>query len=358
MIPDHCSQVGIRQVSYKSIEKNIREDLLGSEVYYQTRYLVIRSNYQGKVSYSVVEIHGRGYGLFNKVEDITVISLPMDTGFVTEPKTDVLNHNSMASAAGKVYKKVVVVEGEFGHISFVRKEWPIEIKVVDVIPPMPSKLLTMTDRSLKSMSLNKPVVLVPKLVNLDVEVKGHEVIYSCRSTDLSEDSDNKFLQEMPDISDDPVLVGCNLSRKIFMSKYNKMPRMINSCPKALSKGIRGLKIVKCCEVLENVEVEKDDDGVTAIVPWGMRIEHVRDAVRRLIEAHEAGDYKEPVRAKAYPTKIEDIKKVEARPVIQVAEEEIFEVEIMEPGPVAKKPRKKKKSRAGKKKGKRKKKKKS
>jgi hypothetical protein len=216
--------------------------------------------------------------MFKKVEQVEVISLPEETTFICDPKADAFNHNSLSEAANKAGTRAVVVEAEFDHITFVIKEDPVVINLVDVVPPHPSKLLVLAERAIRTMSLEKPVVIVPKIVDITELVQAEEIVYPCRASDMGDHSHAKFLHECPEVTDDTVLVGCDISRKIYYSEYKKQPKMVNICPKEHVKGIEGFKLVKCCLVEGKVEVEGD----MAIVPWGVKVEEVRQAVRDII----------------------------------------------------------------------------
>lgn len=278
MIPEHCSQVSMQDVDFEPTPETVSERLMGQKVYHRTRYLVLRFEADGGQMYSIVEVDGPGYGMFKHIEEVKVISTPEDTSFLRAPDADAFNHNSLSEAVKDVGTRAVVVEAEFDHITFVVREDPIVVTLVDVVPPHPSKLLVLAQRALRTMTLTRPVVLIPKIVDITEMVEAEEIIYPCRATDMGRHSHAKFLHECPVISEDGVLVGCEISRKIFYSHYKRRPKFVNICPKEFAKEVEGLRLIKCCLVEGKVEFEAD----MAIVPWGVRLEEIREAIQGLL----------------------------------------------------------------------------
>ena len=283
MMPDHCSEVSMQEADFELTREAIDNNLIGKKVYHKTNYLVLR---HGSDAYAVVKVSGTGYGMFKTVEQVKVISLPEETSFIKDPKADAFNHNSLSEAAERAGTKVVVLETEFDHITFVVKEEPIIINLVDVVPPYPSKLLVLAERALRQMTLSRPVRILHRLVDITKLVQADEIVYPCRATEMGEHSHAKFLHECPVMSDEAVVVGCDISRKIYLSEYKKKPRLVNICPKNFVKDVEGPTLIKCCLVEGKVDMEGD----MAIVPWGVKIEEVREAFRRLIQyVDEQGD---------------------------------------------------------------------
>jgi hypothetical protein len=273
----------MQDVDFELTRETVQSMLIGQKVYHKTNYLVLRHK---DGAYAVVKVHGSGYGMFKTVESVEVISLPEETSFVKDPKADAFNHNSLSEAAKEADSRVVVLETEFDHITFVVKEDPITIHLVDVVPPYPSKLLVLAERALTQMTLSRPIKIVPRLVDITKLVQADEIVYPCRATEMGEHSHAKFLHERPEMGDEAVVVGCDISRKIFLSEYKRKPKLVNICPKNFIDSLEGPKLIKCCLVEGKVEMEGD----LAIVPWGVKVEEIREAFRRLIDlVMEQGD---------------------------------------------------------------------
>jgi hypothetical protein len=282
MIPHHCSEVSMVESDFELTQGNIKKGLLGRKVYHKTNWLVLRKGKGRKGQYAVVGIKGKGYGMFKNIDHVDILSLPKETAFVRAPKADPFNHNALSKVLQRTGKRAAVVETEFDHITFVIKEDPVVITLIDVVPPHPSKLEVLAERALRSMSLDRPVELVYKIIDLTQLVRTKEVVYPCRARDMGRHRHAKFLHEVPKVGDQVTLVGCDISRKIFYSEYKRMPKFVNMCPKDFVKGIRGLKLIRCCLV----EGKAETDGDTVMVPWGVRPEELREAFRKLLALAE------------------------------------------------------------------------
>jgi len=278
MIPHHCSEVSMVEADFELTPGNIKAGLMGRKVYHKTNWLVLRKGKGKTASYAVVAMAGKGHGMFKNIDHVDIISLPKETAFVRAPKADPFNHNSLSKVLERTHKRVAVVETEFDHITFVTREAPVVITLIDVVPPHPSKLEVLAERAIGSMSLDRPVKFVYKIIDLTKLVDTKEVVYPCRARDMGKHKHARFLHEVPKVGEDTTLVGCDISRKIFYSEYRRMPKFVNMCPKNFAKGIKGLKLIRCCLIEGKAELE----GETMMVPWGVRPEELRDAINGLL----------------------------------------------------------------------------
>ena len=79
-----------------------------------------------------------GKELFRPITDHRILALPGDVDLVVDPTVDVINPSSMARVADAHPGRTVVVEGLFGHVSFVMPNEIVRLDVLDVVPPRPS----------------------------------------------------------------------------------------------------------------------------------------------------------------------------------------------------------------------------
>jgi hypothetical protein len=177
--------------------------------------------------------------------------------------------------------KTVIVRGMFNHVSFASSEEVIELRVMDVVPPRPSKLLTLLEKAFAAGLIDLPVV--PVLEEMDLNklergVKTDVVIFPCRASGMLSKRKVLYLDETPKVEGDATLVGCDLSRRIFKSIYKKDLKFVNMCARDLKPDDGRKRIVKCCKVRDGFEIE----GETAIVPWGATVKEVADAVNALL----------------------------------------------------------------------------
>jgi hypothetical protein len=176
----------------------------------------------------------------------------------------------------------VVVEGQFNHISFVSPGAVMELEVLDVVPPSPSKLSVLVERALSSGMVDLPVVPTYKEIDLnelarDVDTDG--VLFPCKASGLRSDKRLFYLDQVPRIDGDVTLVGCDLSARIFHSLYRREVLRVDMCPQELAPKDGRKRLVKCCKVRDGYQTRGD----LAIVPWGATVQEVADAIKALFE---------------------------------------------------------------------------
>lgn len=283
MFPAHCNEVGIRRVEFPLRNEEIRNEALGKRVYAKTRYLLLTDGEE----WAVVGIKSDGTGLLRKVRQADVIALPEDIEYVDSPKLNVLSISAMAQAAAKSNKGMVIVKGAFDHYSFIQGKTSITLTVYDVVPPKPPKLLDLTEKVLMLEDIDRPVIIVPRILDLHslVGPEDNLVMLPCCTSGVELKQDVLFLDEAPTLSNTEArsvtLVGCDLSRKIFHSLYEVSPIFRNMCPKRMaSKNCLGeLSLCLCCRIGEDF---KREDNCIAL-PWGVTSKQVEAAIKSLWE---------------------------------------------------------------------------
>ena len=273
----HCKDVSVRDVDFALTENNIDIYLYGRSSYTRTEYIVFRNG----GDYAVVEIHKvPGKDLFKAVSGHTVISLPESTVFFEDPGLDVLNTPALAEIQQRYPGNTVVVKGMFSHINFIDRLNPIPLRVIDNIPPAPSKLGVLVRKALDSGFIDHPLVI--QSVEIDMaekvsEVSTDAVMFPCKVSGLRADMPYFFLDDHPVVDCDVTLIGCNLSRRIFCSLYGHDVPFINVCPMDNIPDDGMNTIVKCCKVKSGHEI----DGNVAKVPWGATVPEVVGAINDL-----------------------------------------------------------------------------
>jgi hypothetical protein len=185
----------------------------------------------------------------------------------------------MARVARSHPGKTVVVSGMFNHVSFLQEENLLDLFVVDVVPPSPSKLSVLVERAFSTGLVELPIV--PHYQDIDLnelekQVRTGGVMFPCRASGLESGRKVFFLDETPELYGDVTLIGCDLSRRIFHSIYRKEPSSIDMCPRNLAP-MNGKTLVKCCAVKEGFEI----NGDLASVPWGATVLDVVGAINSL-----------------------------------------------------------------------------
>lgn len=272
----HCKDVSMHDVDIPLDREHISELMRGWTAYVRTDDLVLRNG----DSYAVVRlVKSQEPGLFRKVVDFEILSLPEETVYVEEPDMDVLNTPALAALQARHPGKAVVVRGMFSHINFIKDIEPQRLMVVDNVPPSPAKLGVLVDVALGSGFVDHPIVKEERIIDMAEkvsEVRTGAVMFPCRVSNLHADIPFCFLDDAPEDPGDVTLIGCHLSQRIFRSLYDRDVAFVNVCPADhIEPGVK--TIVKCCKVKQGHEL----DGDVVRVPWGATVPEVVDAINAL-----------------------------------------------------------------------------
>ncbi len=275
MLPGHCKDVSLREVEHELTVGAIAEGMKGRKAYTRTDYMVLRNG----DAHAVIALRKkRGKDLFQAVVGHDVLSLPSDTVFVHDPGLDVINPSSLLRLANRHPGKTVVVEGMFNHLNFVHELQGLPLRVIDDVPPNPSKLSVLAEKALTSGFLDLPIV--PEVVDLDIasyikDVATEAVMFPCRVSGIEADIPVYFLDENPELRHEVTLIGCHLSKRIFESLYRREPAFINVCPQDHVPDDGVPTVIKCCKIKNGFKAE----GHLRSVPWGATVPEVAEAIR-------------------------------------------------------------------------------
>lgn len=278
MLPGHCKDVAVKKVEFDLTAENIEREIQGKRAYTRCDHYVLR---HGDDIAVVAITKAEGKELFRPITDHRILALPGDVDLVVDPTVDVINPSSMARVADAHPGRTVVVEGLFGHVSFVMPNEIVRLDVLDVVPPRPSKLSVLVERALLSGLVHFPVV--PRYEEIDLNelasgVRTPAIIFPCEASGLSSERKVHYLDQVPDVVDEATLVGCDLSGRIFRTLYHRDIARVEMCPQELAPREGRKRLVKCCRVREGYQI-KDD---LAIVPWGATVQEVADAINALL----------------------------------------------------------------------------
>ena len=252
------------------------------EIYRRTAFLVLRNGAQS----ALVAVRPADPGpLFSPVAELRVLSGPETTAWITDPDADVGNASALAASALRHERDGVlayVVQGRFEHVNFIWRPAPVQVRVTEVIPPHPPKLLAMAGQVVAYDEDLPPIDLVLDAVDvgdlIDANPAPHYLL-PCRGSGIAAGSQTSFLDTHPPYHEDWLLIGCERSRQFHEHFYLTEPSRVDLCPKArVVAGPGGdLVLTKCCLLERGVEV----GGSTAVVPWGANLDEVRAALRAL-----------------------------------------------------------------------------
>jgi hypothetical protein len=283
-IPDRYREVSVTDVDVPLTAAALRELLMSRPVYRRTRYLVLR--HAGETA--LVEVDKRASdSLFWDVLDVRLLAGPDETAWVVDDALDPGIPSDLARAASmRPGVRCVVLEGRYGHISFVLDSAPVRLHVLDVAPPHPAKLLDQVQRVLATAEELPGVLPVPEVVELGDLVpagaSGHYLL-PCRGGGMEVPGTTvHYLDEVPP-RQDWTLLGCARSRAIHDFLYDDDVRQVDTCPRVLAKAVDlapgEVLLTKCCLLEEHVET----DGQVVVVPWGASFGHLREALDSAVQ---------------------------------------------------------------------------
>ncbi|HVT66201.1 MAG TPA: hypothetical protein VHF26_00525 [Trebonia sp.] len=251
------------------------------EIYRRTAFLVLRNRGES----ALVGVRPADTGpLFSPVAELRVLSGPAATRFVTDPGVDVGNATALAEAAREHRGDGVlayVVQGKFEHVNFIWQPTPVRIRVTEVIPPEPPKLLAMAQQVVAYDEDLPPVELILDAVDVRDLAARHPAphyLLPCRGSGIVVGSEVSFLDTRPPHRDEWLLIGCERSQQFHEHFYASRPRQVDLCPRARAAGDHETAVLaKCCLLERGIEA----DGRTAVVPWGANLDEIRMALRVL-----------------------------------------------------------------------------
>ncbi len=293
VIPSAYRQVSLADVDIRLTAADLTDHFLGRECYRRTRFIVAR--YGG--AHALIEVvlaQPSGADpdldgpLFAPAVEVAVLALPDETVFVQRPDVDTGVPSQLATVATEhPGARCVVVEGRYHHVSFLLDPAPLVVRVVEVVPPSPPKLLDQARRVLDVAEDLPPMVLLPELVDLEaLAPPGVDVLLPCRGSGVAVDgAATWYLDQRPD-RQPWFLVGCHRSREIHRWFYGEDAPGVDMCPRQLASSVgAGAVLTKCCLLEDRIELDtpRGDGGLRVVVPWGASLDQVRSALQTLAE---------------------------------------------------------------------------
>ena len=282
--PDRERVVSVADVDVALTEDALSALLVGREAYRRTRYIVARRG--GDVA--LLEVRKRSEApLFSEIVDVKLLAPPEECAVVRDPDLDISMPSHLAEAAARVpTARGIVVEGRYEYIGFILDSAPTVIRVLDVIPPEPPKLVDQARRVLSTAEGLPPIRLDVELIDvrrLADDAEPSSVLFPCRASDLvAGDAPVAYLDQRPPRAD-WLLVGCARSRQIHRWFYGDQPPVIDTCPRERLDDAGIPTLIRCCLIEQGIE----RDGATVVVPWGASLDEVRRGLVAALEPTEA-----------------------------------------------------------------------
>ena len=253
----------------------------GEPVYFSTEYLISRDGP------SLYRVQSRGSGFMREVAALQLLSSGTDIEFYPQI-VDTRNRTLLIDLAGEICwagkANTVVFQGPDEHITFVKDPDPaaiLEIEVLDVSPPDPPWLVYSLQRlEACGMLGDLAVRFLPRILDLR-QFSTEKVYYPCRASGLF-----PTLDADPVAHSQPLIVGCEVSREIFLSKYpDREYDFINICPlHCQEEALRPKRpfLTRCCRSERRGRTAKNGHPGMA-VHWGDGPNKIAEAVRCLVE---------------------------------------------------------------------------
>lgn len=266
--------------------------LLGKDSYRRTRYVVLE---QGDAQAVAAVSRESEEPLFSPITAVEVLALPDTCVLVEDEAVDTGNPTALGAKAmtlGLGPEATLIVRGMYGHVNFIHHPNPLKIRVIEVTPPNPPKLMGLARQVLTYAEDLPPIQLLPEYFDLrDLARQAPEAeayLIPCRASGLNFDAPTYFLDERPERRN-WTMIACERSRQFHQHFYGDEAPRVEMCPRKLapvedpgSEAYReddgSLTLLKCCLLESHIEV----DGNLAVVPWGANLAQVEAALKALV----------------------------------------------------------------------------
>jgi hypothetical protein len=270
IFPDEYKLVGIKD-----------RERRGESVYFATEYLISRDGPR------LYQVKSSGSGFMREVVELEPIASGQEIVFYPDI-VDTRNRARLIELANEVCRSgkanTVVFRGLDEHITFVKDPDPalvLTIEVLDVSPPNPPWLVHVLS-GLEACGLlgDLTVRFEPHILDLrrfDCDC----VYYPCRASGLGRSLDTDRV-----VHEHPRIVGCEVSREIFMATNPcKDFEFVNICPLHSLEPVfepKGPFITRCCRSERRGKTSKNGQP-GMVVHWGDGPARIAEAVRCLVQ---------------------------------------------------------------------------
>jgi hypothetical protein len=281
LVPLPYRRVSVQRHDGPLTERALAAHFLGREAYRRTDFVVLRSA-EGQTAIIAITCADRE-PLFSPITSVEFVAGPGTCRYVIDPATDTANRSALADLARRLGvgpDETLVVEGRFDHVNFIHRPAPLVVRIVEVTPPDPPKILEMARHVLSYADL-PPIVLDFEPIDvraLCLSVQPNAYLLPCRSGGLDDlGAPVHFLDERPAVREDWTLVGCERSLQFHRHYYGDEPPRVEMCPRRIAGARDEPTLLKCCLLEFHVEAE----GAVLTVPWGSDLAMVETALRQL-----------------------------------------------------------------------------
>jgi hypothetical protein len=283
VVPGAYRGVAVTNVDFPLDEPALTRHFVGRDAYRRTRFIVVRHRHETAI---LAVRRDAPDPLFAPVTGLRLLAGPTECAYVEDGEVDTAVPTALAKAAlaHAPAKRAVVVEGRYGHVSFILDPEPLRVTVCEVAPPYPAKLYDQAQRVVQLAEDLPPIDLVPDVVELDHLARSSAstgLLLPCRGGGVSiEGATVDYLDEHPRHRR-WTLIGCERSQQIHEAFYGERASQVDICPRKRSNNT-GAVLTKCCLLETHIEIE---DG-TVVVPWGASLTQIAEALSALAREWE------------------------------------------------------------------------
>jgi len=257
----------------------------GDPIYFSTRFLI---HFGDEITIYAVEAED-GTGFMRPVRSMEPIASGGAIRVYPE-KVDTRNRALLIELASLLCEgrvNTVIFRGPDEHLTFVHQpdlSAVTEIEILDVVPPRPSWLVSVVGKLVEAGVLGDLTLKFRERV-LDLsQFDGEEVYFPCTASGLGRSLDRDRVEV-----DDPLIVGCEVSREVFRDMYPKKDfRFLNTCPLSNDQLVpKGPFITRCCKS-ERSGIRRSGGQLGVVVHWGDGAPKIAEAIRCLAEELKRG----------------------------------------------------------------------
>ncbi|MGE4132178.1 MAG: hypothetical protein AB7F86_11110 [Bdellovibrionales bacterium] len=274
-VPLPYRRVSVQEVTIGLNPEEARKYLVGKRCFEATDFIVLREGHSNLIV-GVEKAPLQAGSLFSEITNIRILAPANQTRFHVDPNLDTGDPSALLRVADEFKTargQALIVQGMYDHVNFILDPNPIELEIVDLIPPKPARLVDLVAQALALGRFPPTRIRVLHFDSMTLAQRGSggPYLFPCKVANLADMKAALFLDQHPP-KQDWVLVGCSRSEQIYQEFYHSKPKRIETCPRQLmSEDTMSYRITRCC-LLKPDHVEFN--GRTAIVPWGAEVDVV------------------------------------------------------------------------------------
>lgn len=277
IFPEEYKYVGVTRIH--------PDDAHEEPVYFLSRYLIVEQVTDVGREYSIYRIEHTGEELLRKVTKTEPIASGEQV-IKYDKELNIKDRRLLIETAAEICEanvNTVIFTGFDKHMTFVHDpdiSEIIDLEIVDVVPPEPSWLSLMV-RRLEASGIFGDLSIRFKENMKDLrQFEGERTVFPCSSSGL----EGKCLDSDIITEDGSLLVGCEISRKLFESRFPGLKYdFINICPfRSDIYTPQGPFVTRCC-LSERSGLATINGIRGAVVHWGASEFQVALTIRELVQ---------------------------------------------------------------------------